>query len=123
MKPFEFTPELSNAFKKKADNIEGEINAVINGMYEELGAQLRLHVVKPFCEKFNLTFSSGMGGWSFHYKDGPYARKCWFVGEDRRVLPDKPEGPEGDEDRWWVDVTEETESLPIAALDKHFNPR
>ncbi len=111
MKPFEFTAADIASYESSISEAEKDIDYVVRDRYVTIGARIRQNVVKPFCQKFNLTFDTGMGQWSFCYTKGPYAGKCWFVGEDRRVCPDKPEGPEGDDDRCWPEITEEEKAI------------
>ena len=114
MTPFQFTAEDLARRLGRVEEIEDEITDIRNEKYKELGAWLRLHVVKPFCQKFNLTFDTGMGQWSFCYvRQGK--RKCWYVGEDRRELPGRPDTEDGDE--WYAEITYE-EKLIKKLLDR-----
>jgi len=108
MKPFVFTLEDLKRYEAEAEKVDDVVRVFRNKQYDDLGCFLRLHVVKPFCQKFNLTFDTGMGQWSFcHARQGK--RKIWYVGEDRRELPDRPDNE--DSDTWYVDVTEEEELI------------
>lgn len=59
-----YTPEatqMRGIIKKKYDKIIADIDRV----NDEIGKEIYLKHVEPFCKKWNLTFDSGMGTWVF----------------------------------------------------------
>lgn len=38
----------------------------------KIAEQVRINIIKPFCDKYNLDFISGMGMWNFTVKDHPF---------------------------------------------------
>lgn len=107
-----FTAEAASQYAKWSDEAEDLIDSVINKHFEELGADLRLNVVKPFCQKFNLSFTTQNGAWFFHYSHaGVDNGKMWDVGDQPRRLAGRPDGLPGDEDCWFAAVTEEDRNI------------
>jgi hypothetical protein len=100
---------------------EGQLNKVdeigqdyLNKLYDEYTEHIRENVIIPFCQKFDLRFTAGMGSWTFVIDyEGQDHGKIWFVGEDRRPLPGRPDTVEGEEDDWFEEVTHEEKFLKI----------
>jgi hypothetical protein len=115
IKPFIFTHEDLKRFEAQAEENQKDIDFYRAQKWKALGSQLRLHLIKPFCQKFDLTFDTSMGQWSFCYtRNGK--RKCWFVGEDRCELPGRPDNEDGDE--WWAEEITEEEKLIKVLLNQ-----
>ncbi len=72
-----------------------------------LAEEIRKEFVVPFCTRYNLMFMSGNGTYYFVFLTlGRDAGKIWYVGEERRPEHERPEGPAGEEDKWWHEPTE-----------------
>lgn len=111
--PFEFTVDDLKRLEQVSESNISAIDAFIADRYKAIGAHLRLHLVKPFCQKYNLRFDSGMGSRSFYYNlAGADFGKVWYVGEGQRRLPGRPDNDDSDE--WFTVITPEEKAIRLA---------
>lgn len=86
-----------------------EINDIVGMKTTAMEKFVREKVVIPYCKKHGYRFISGMGSWCFVDPDGA----PFHPGEDRHKVQGRPTdgSPEADEDRWYVDPTEEDHEI------------
>jgi hypothetical protein len=114
MTEFELTHENLKTFEGQLRKVDEIGRDYINKLFDDYTEHVRENVVVPFCKKFNLLFTAGMGSWTFSINyPGQDFGKCWFVGEDRRPLPNRPTTVEGEEDHWFEEVTHEEKFIKI----------
>lgn len=114
MTDFELTQEALKTYEGQLNKIDEMAREHMNSLFDDYSEHIRENVVVPFCKKFNLRFTAGMGSWTFVINyPGQDFDKVWYVGEDRRPLPNRPTTVEGEEDHWFEDVTHEEKFLKI----------
>ncbi len=97
------TEKMVDVYKNMTEATESEINEIANRKYRALGKLILEKVVKPYCDANQMSFSYCNGDWWFSDHDG----NRFDIGEDHRPKPGRPDGPEGDEDCWFLPPTEE----------------
>jgi hypothetical protein len=86
-----------------------EIREIISMKTSAMESHIRARIVIPFCDKYDLSFTAGMGTWMFRDSHG----KLFDLGVDRREHPDRPQdgSPEADDDRWYIEPTQEDKDI------------
>jgi hypothetical protein len=107
-KDFELTPEALATFEGQLEKVDEIGQKFLNDLMDDYTGHIREHVIVPFCRKHQLRFIAGNGGWNFIINyEGADFDKIWYIGEQPRPLPKRPNTVEGDEDHWFEAVTDE----------------
>lgn len=96
-----------NILQTVLNGANDEINEIIGRKTTVQENFIREKVVIPYCQKHGYSFSAGMGGWCFIDHTG----NPFYPGESRHVRTDRPDGPEGDDDKWFIEPTEEDKDV------------
>jgi hypothetical protein len=94
---------------KKSELFEKDIN--------KIAEQVRLEIIKPFCDKYNLDFVSGMGIWNFTVNDYLYDYGSFDSVED---IPYDWSTDENELERYKFDGVEEILELLNTEIPSNF---
>jgi hypothetical protein len=96
--------------------IERKIKAFENDL-NQLAEKVRIDVVKPFCDKNNLNFISGMGTWFFSVNDYPFQYSTFSSVGD---IPYDWSTDENDPEKYKFDGVEEIINLLNTNVPSNF---
>ena len=65
MTDFELTQEALKTYEGQLNKVDEIVQDFINKLFDDYSEHIRENVVVPFCKKFGLRFTAGMGSWTF----------------------------------------------------------
>lgn len=100
---------MTDIVHRYMQHVDAKVRNIITSELNAVGAQVRKSVIIPFCDRMGCDYRTSNGSYGFwlRYELPPERSRLWVVGDDRRPLPGNPGGIEGDEDKWWAEVTDE----------------